>query len=569
MTLPLRSIRYAELAQRTLPGCLHCINPKTGLSRFDKEEGLIWLGTVVYVAGQWTETRGKLPTDLAGSNLIETCRQGLDHWTGESGNLIDRCFLLMGLGLMGPCNKQHPIFASLQPESQARIRELCKVRDRFTNNWECFNASIQGGRHLCFGEPSDLVHPHGEAILSMYKTSGYFDDKPPHGNYNSYGCMAQDFILRVARLLDPQDPARLYLIESFKPSLLRYVELFRHFTTRHGIGWQPGRSAGVLGQIQCLVIIEQALSLGALDEGLARWARRAATELFDFMIAHFWDEERQWLSFHDEDHSCYAYRRNVPMSWDILRYLLQLEHYAREDEALHLQETQPDPFQTEPLHLQICLSPEKNCFWYIWSDGVDRISLPVMGGPGWPSCDTLPKPMCPGLFEGITGTQHPSLSPALHIGDQCFYPAGWPCKSPELVEEDGFQGVRLVYDHLCFEHGGERRPLNGSWETTWLFKSGEARRRDRLNVHQELHHQGLRMEILQPQAYRERTTYPIYKLEVDLLGEASAVKLSDWEPLGSDPFYRNYYSRAAAKCVLQAEKGVWIGKRQWELRFRW
>lgn len=546
-----RSETYADVANR-LARCCGATLDVSLQSRVDPIHGKAWFGTMIYVLGEWYRQRGELLNDLGGLPLAAICGRHLATWSSE--NSIELCFTAMGLGMLGRVESGHPVLSGFDAAQLARLEEELRVRKRFNNNWEAFNTSLAIGRSLCFGDDPEKAWPHACAILEMYEATGYFDDRPPHGNYNSYGCMSLDYLLRAARLLPEGNEVRRRIIQGCGPHVLRYVELIRHFLGPNGEGWLPCRSAGVLGQLQPLALLEQALSLNMIGGGDAAWAREACRLLMQFMDKVFWCEDPGWFLFRDADRSCYAYRTTLPMTWDLLRYFLQVEHYALQDEAGN-EQRQAAGIQREVYARNICLDPVRQCHWYVWSDGETRITLPVIGGPGWVSCDTLPRPMLPGLFEGVTGARDPVLCPVIGLDGGNWYPAWW-VKEAISGSTAEWETLTLVYDHLV-DAEGQRRPLSGRWVTRWKFRSGCCEREDEIELDEALAIDSLRMDVLQPRRHpKDRGGYPIHTLAVNGEGDLPGLLFEGPLPVGPGEEVRNYFSRPSHRWRITAPAAV-------------
>jgi hypothetical protein len=548
-----RSHTYADVANRLALSCGRTID-ETLQSRVDPIHGKAWFGTMIYVLGEWYRQRGELLSDLEGLPLVTICNRHLQSWSSE--NTIELCFTAMGLGMLGRVESGHPVLGGYDTAQLAHLENELRVRKRFTNNWEAFNTSLAIGRSFCFGDDPENAWPHASAILAMYEATGYFDDRPLDGNYNSYGCMSLDYILRAARLLPEGNDVRQRIIAGCEPHLLRYVELIRHFMGPHGEGWLPCRSTGVLGQLQPLTILEQALSLKMIGGDDAAWAREACRLLMQFMEKVFWSEDPGWFLFRDAHRSCYSYRTTLPMAWDLLRYFLQLEHYALEDEAANEQHQPLEAsIQREVYSRSICLDPVRQCHWYVWSDGETRITLPVIGGPGWVSCDTLPRPMLPGLFEGVTGARNPVLCPVISRGGENWYPAWW-AKEATCGNEEGWKTFALVYDHLVSAEG-QRWPLPGRWVTRWKFRTGCCEREDTIELNNSLAMDSLRMEVLQPKRHpHDRGGYPIYTLAVNCEGDLPGLQFEGPLPVELGEEVRNYFSKPTHRWLITVPAGV-------------
>ncbi|NRA39637.1 MAG: AMP-binding protein, partial [Planctomycetes bacterium] len=393
----------------------------------------------------------------------------------------------------------------------------------------------------------------GEICLrSDFITDGYFDDSKDSGVYNNYGLMSINYALRISECIDERHPVRNHLEETFRPHALRYFALLQDFIHSNGQGWIFGRSAGVLGQMQCLVFIEQILSKGWLNTQEESWARRACSKILDYMCDVFWDMEKNWFSFRDDNRSCYDYRTNLPMCWDLWRYFLQVENYAKIDEAKNpLQETD-DTINTQPMCKEVISSVRRKTAYFIWSDGRERILMPIMGGPGWVSSDTMPRPFCPGLFEWTTGNNIPALCPRLRIDGSDYFPAWWP-SSTRLMDEGDCAIYTVSYDHLVNDQG-KKADFDLNWHVTYVFASGHFERRDVFHVNTDVQCEEIRMEILQGQAHPKSLSYPqVHQLQVRGNSNIDGLTLDDAEDISQDTNYVNYYSHAAKRWVFAGE----------------
>ena len=544
-----RSELYASIADKLLTGCLRTIGPD-GESLLDESHGRIWGGTVLYVMGELSRVRGIPPEEVEGADLIEIARRYLDRW--EDSHEINVCFALMGLGMMGADDDRHPVLGGLDGAVRRKLREQLRVRRSFANNWEAFNGCIRTGRHLLYGEPAEQIVPHLEKIAAKYDRTGYFDDTADCGNYNSYGLMSLNYSLRAAELLAEGDPVRAKLERRFRPHVETYVRLIRDLIHPDGTCWTFGRSAGAMGQMQCMALLEQVLSKGWLSDEDAAWARAAARAATGRMVGLFWDEDRLWFAFHDEHRSAYRYRRSLPMGWDLLRYFLQLEDYARTDESRGRAD-EARTFHAGAMSKEIVTDPDRRTAIYVWSDGVDHAVLPIMGGPESITGDTMPRPFARGLFEWVTQLPVPVLTPRFVISRagtgnavQVGW-AAWRAAATQVLREGGCDVYRVVFDRLVSCEGA---PIEAGFElhTDYAFAAGLFERRDTLVVRDPVTVNSFHMEVLQPSVHplHRASCGAIRELAVEFESDIESIALAPVRDVRDNPVYRNYYSHPSA-----------------------
>lgn len=539
-----RSQAYATVADALAQSCSQSItNDATQVC--DETHGKLWDGTIYYCAGEMARVRNSTIKDICGrdyAQIIKTCLQ-----RSEESNTLINCFAAMGLGMLGKADNEHPILHD--QKLRQRINSRLQVTQTYDNNWEAFNASLRIGRTMLFGDEPSLVLPHLEKMNAKYTESGYFDDSRDSGVYNNYGLMTINYSLRVVEFLENDHPVRQQVEDWFKPHAERYLALLQNLVHHNGMGWVFGRSAGVLGQLQCLVLLEQVLSKNWLRDSDAAWARRACRQLLQFMQDVFWDDELQWFSFRDQWRSCYGYRASLPMAWDLWRYFLQMEDYARKDEAGEQQEL--DQLPAEAMCREIITHPQRHTAYLVWSNGDIKWQMPVMGGPGWVSGDTLPRPYLPGLFEWCTGSQIPVLCPCLYIGEEEAWPAWWP-QSTALKQDGERWHYQVYYAHLV-NHHGKARELPISATVDYYFGDGFFERHDCFHITDKTDIDALRLEVLQGTVHPRSKQYPpVYKLGCTIESSFGNCTIGS-DDVSDNPDYRNYYSHPSKRWFLDGK----------------
>lgn len=551
-----RSRNYAAIADQLAETCSNRISNE-GVQVCDHAHGEIWDGTVFYCAGEMARVRRADISEIAGKNYRSIVRGCLNRWRDDS--TLKRCFAAMGLGLLGAADKEHPVLGSLPSEQLQSIEGQLRVTDAYANNWEAFNASLRIGRSLLFGDDPALALPHLKKMDEKYRTSGYFDDSRDRGDYNNYGLMTINYALRAAELLEIDHPVRVEIEQMFHPHALRYIELLKSMIGSDGMGWLFGRSAGVLGQLQCLVFLEQVLSKSWLSETDEAWARRACRELLRYMVDVFWDPDHQWFNFRDNHRTCYSYRWTLPMAWDLWRYFLQLEDYARMDEQKEQSELESLP--SEPLCQEIITNPDRHTAYLIWSDGKVKWQMPVMGSGGGIKGDNLPRPYLPGLFEWCTDSRIPVLCPRFTIGEVHAWPAWWP-SSTHLDTSQSPSTYQIFYDQLVDDEG-KALDLPVSAKVTYRFNSGYLERYDEFELREAISIDQLRIEVLQGAVHPKALQYPpVFPIQCEWETNFPA-PVTRCEAVDKDPAYRNYFSHATQRWSLEIGKAYCPAGKYW------
>jgi len=536
-----RAKEFKEITDRLLTGCINSID-QHGNRTVSDEHGNLWLGTILYVMGELHRVRGMSLSDVQGLNFIQIARMVIKAGVFEGE--IQKCFATMGMGMLNKNSTEHMVLGELSKDQRQVFYDNTKVVKSFDNNWEAFNGCIQAGRHILFNDPAENIVSHLEKIALKYADTGYFDDTLDRGNYNSYGLMSLNYSIRAVELLAEDHQVRIDIEKRFKPHFKTYFNLIKSIISPDGTGWVFGRSAGVLGQLQCIVLLEQMLSKGWLDKDDAAWARGASLAMTKKMVGLFWDDKYNWFSFNSSEHGCYSYRKSLPMAWDILRYFLQLEYYERLDQdkgdgAIKIN------FHQGECSKEIVTNRKKKCAIYIWSDGTDHITLPVMGGPGWVTGDAMARPYARGLFEWVTQAPVPVLSPYFIIKEQIVWP-GWKAKNTS-VEKIGNDDTYSVYYEGLVDRQGNKTEFNIELKVIFKFRSGAFTRHDILIINEDTRIDSYHMEILQPKA---RTGYKdaygkIYDLRVEFKSDLKEIVLRSKIDIKNNSVYKNYYGHPA------------------------
>ena len=562
-----RSEVYREVADALTRTCMRSID-SSGRSAMDRSHGAPSVGHVVYAMGELNRCRlGIDLTAIYGLDLISVARAMIDSQL-DLKNEIHRCFLSMGLGLLGPAGRDHPVLKGVPGFKRELIDEGLVADKEFDNNWEAFNGSILIGRHMLYGDSADDVLPHFEKIASKYDATGYFDDTLDLGNYNNYGLMSINYPLRAAEFLDIDHPARRVIENRFKEHALRYVDLVDRLVSPRGDTWPFGRSAGVLGQLQCVVLIEQCLSKGWIDPERVNRFRAIARSAVQRMADLYWDESMEWFNFHDEYQTAYDYRASLPMAWDMLRYFLQAQSYAEADEGSGVPEEEPDTHDAVR-HEEVVTNPKLKTSIYIWSDGDDHAVLPIMAGPHQVTGDTLARPYAQGLFEWTTQHAIPALCPRLTLGGDYYWPA-WHADRTELIAEGVTRIFRVRFDPLYSDRGGAC-PLGIVCQTSYEFSSGQFGRIDVWSIPERLEIEEYRLEVLQPARHPGRRDFgDVHELEVVWESDIESITLAGKSDVSGSPAYRSYHGHASHAWKIEGKQiPLAPGRYKTELRLRW
>ena len=387
-------------------------------------------------------------------------------------------------------------------------------------------------------------------------------------NYNNYGFMSVNYPLRAGEFLASDHPARRVIETRFRQHALRYANLVRKLVAPCGDTWPFGRSAGVLGQLQCVVLIEQCLSKKWIEPKDVNQFRAIARLATKRMHDLYWDESRQWFNFRDEFQTAYDYRASHPMAWDMLRYFLQIERYAAADERYGV----PDEESVAhggPRHEEIVTNPALKTAIYVWSDGRDHAVLPIMAGPHHITGDALARPYAQGLFEWSTQHTVAALCPRLLIDGESYWPA-WHAKHTKL-ETDGAESIYQVHFGRIVSDEGKACASEVDCETSYVFSSGVFRRIDIWTVTQQLVIDDFALEVLQPAKHPRRPQFgEVHELDVTWISEIEAIRLTGRLDVSALPVYRNYHGHASHSWKIRGSQiRLERGQYRTELRLRW
>ena len=563
----LRSTIYGEIADGLTKTCMQSIDAH-GSSIIDKAHGAPSIGHVAYVLGELSRRRPAIDlSSIHGINLIAVMRAMINNRL-DLDNEIHRCFLAMGLGMIGRDDGNHTVLTGIPEHARKSISDGLVVTKEFDNNWEAFNGSILVGRHLLYGDPADCVLPHFEKIAAKYDETGYFDDTIDLGNYNNYGFMSLNYPLRAAEFLEESDPVRTTIENRFKVHALRYVDLVRALVSPDGDTWPFGRSAGVLGLLQCITLIEQCLSKNWIPPEHTNRVRAIARRATHRMLDLYWDESRQWFNFRDDYQTAYDYRASFPMAWDMLRYFLQIEEYAAMDERTGVPE-QDTAFHAGPSHREIVTNPALKTAVYVWSDGRDHAVLPIMAGPHGITGDSLARPYAQGLFEWTTQAAVPALCPRLTIDGEHYWPS-WRAQRTKLKTE-GDRCVYVAVFNPLYSDRGESCPHPVTCESRYVFSPRRFERIDAWRVDENLTIDDYSLEVLQPAKHPLRPHYGnVHQLIVAWESEIDAIRLIGKTDVSQDPTYRNYHGHASHTWKINADRfSLEEGTYTTTLRLQW
>ncbi|MBT3272536.1 MAG: DUF2264 domain-containing protein [Spirochaetales bacterium] len=561
---------YRDIADRLTETCLRSIDAD-GLSKIGRSHGAPSVGHVSYVLGELSRRRPDLNlSSLHGIDLIGALRSMIVSRL-DLNNEIHRCFLAMGLGMSGPADPNHMVLKGVPDQQRKLINEGLVVTNAFDNNWEAFNGSILIGRFMLYGDPAENVLGHFEKIAAKYDETGYFDDTINLGNYNNYGFMSINYPLRASEFLEKGHPVRGAIEALYRDHALRYVALIQALVSPDGDTWPFGRSAGVLGLLQCVTLIEQCLSKNWIDPSQVNHVRAITRRATNRMHDLYWDDSQGWFDFRDDYHTAYDYRASFPMAWDMLRYFLQIEEYAAIDEQIGVPEQEVAVHQG-PCHKEIVTNPSLKTAVYVWSDGSDHAVLPIMAGPHEVTGDSLARPYSQGLFEWTTQNAIPALCPRLSIEGENYWPS-WHAEKTELRTE-GAEGESRIYKVIfnpLQSDKGQVCPHAIGCETKYVFSSGLFQRIDTWSIQQVIDIDGYLLEVLQPAKHPKRPRFgEVKQLRVEWESDIEAIKLAEKEDVGGDPIYRNYHGYASHSWKIRAnEISLEAGTYTTILRLRW
>jgi len=521
---------------------------ESGNPLIDPSEGKIWVGTVMYVVGELFRVNHINLHSYQNKDLNQLIINLLKNWKSQSE--IDACFMGIGLSAFGILNHSHQLFSQLSANEQENLSKQIRVTKEFKNNWEAFNACIEGANSILNPHQTNTLAVHLNKIADKYKDTGYMDDSDGLGVYDSYGIMSLNYCVKAIELITHNQKYKQELLDLFKPHCIRYVLLIKDLFYPDGSGWPFGRSVGVLGQLQYIIFLEQCIFHGFLDDTLGNWARSAIKKCTLRMVDLFWDEEKQWFCFRDEHHTCYSYRNTYPMHWDILRYFIQTKEYATNDKNLAYPEYVPEKKCKE-----IITSSNRKTSIFVWSDTSVQFVLPIMGSSlGKLSSDTACKPHCRGLIEGITEGLKPIWVPALTIEDKTYYPANRFFKS-SIYKLDDWDIYEVHFENLYASPNENSSYSKIKMITQFCFATGKFKRIDQFTTSEDIKIDNIRMEVLQSAAHPKRISGygKVYQISPNLVTNIKNVSIGDKIEIGNDLSYRNFFARPSHKWQIDGE----------------
>jgi hypothetical protein len=519
-----------------------------GVSLIDPIEGGVWDGSVIYVIGELKRVQKIHLEKFHNKDLYKLANAILKKWKTQSE--IDSCFMGIGLSAWGELNSSHPLYAPLNTNEKESLINQIKVTREFKTNWEAFNSCIEGANCIIQPEQKNTLPIHLGKILEKFSETGYHDDSDGLGVYDSYGLMSLNYCVKALELLDSKNEIKQNYLQLFKPHCIRYAELTKDLIYPDGSGWSFGRSVGVLGQMQYIIFLEQCLFHEFIEGNLANWARGAIKKCLIKMIDLFWDEEKQWFCFRDENHTCYSYRNTFPMHWDLLRYFLQAFEYAKNDASKpHIKSLE---FIPEKKCKEIITNPNRKTGVFIWSDAKVQFVTPIIGSTmGKLASDTAAKPHCRGLIEGVTEFLKPIWVPAFTIDAKIYYPTN-RFLSSSVSREKEWDVYTVIFDRLYHGPKEETGIANIQVTTQYCFANNKFKRIDTVLAKEDIIIDELHMEVLQAAAHpkREIGYGKVYQILPTLTTDFPNVSISNKLAIGNDPTYRNFFGKPSHKWLI-------------------
>jgi hypothetical protein len=393
----------------------------------DEQSRLDEPGHAVYALGEYYRATGE--TSLKGHDLIDLAArcvtaQMFTEPPAENG----LAYAALGLLCFGPSKERNPVWERLVEETQQRIDKQLLHRSDYDNHWQAFNIAKAVAR-FSFGlskkdETSRLVERMVDRI-NQTSSAGFFDDSVHGlgGNFNLYGVMAFVFT-RSALQLHANSGVRDRKLPTLRTYAEKYIRMMPDLVRADGLGWAFGRAAGAYGQMHCISLILQGLRDGWIPDDQKPKYFDILRRLFLFFYQTYLDQEHGFLDLRDSERTAYEQHTTRMANFDAARYLCQWSRLAN---TVQMPSGLPkvDPARTSGRFVIFDKGnrKEQGLFLYRDADSGLQLQIPLVSCGGRPSCDALPFPHCPGVFDWPNNVSLPLMVPELTFGEHVTLPA--------------------------------------------------------------------------------------------------------------------------------------------------
>ncbi len=338
-------------------------------------------------------------------------------------------YAALGLLSWGPAKERNQVWERLVDPTREALDEQLLARSDYANHWQAFNVAKAVTRYSMGlskkDETGKLIDRFLERI-DQHSSGKFFDDHPENlgGGFNIYGVLAFIFIRQALQL-----HANINLKERKLPSLRtygeRYIKMFPDLIRHDGLGWSYGRGIGAYGQMHCISLILQGIRDGwVADEQKSKYFD-LLRRLFQFFFVNYLDQESGCLVIRDTERTTIDNHTTRMANFDAARYLSQWARLARSittPATATAKAITPKP-SGRFIVFDKSNRKEQGLYLYRDPDSGFHAQLPLVSAGGESTCDSLPFPHCPGIFDWPANRYLPVMIPELTIDDRQFVPA--------------------------------------------------------------------------------------------------------------------------------------------------
>ncbi len=211
----------------------------------------------------------------------------------------------------------------------------------------------------------------------------------------------------------------------------KYIRMMPDLVREDGLGWAFGRAAGAYGQMHCVSLILQGLRDGWIaDEQRAKYFD-LMRRLFVFFYQTYLDQEHGFLDLRDAERTAYGHHTTRMANFDAARYLCQWARLAKSIAPAAVIPPKPEVPRAVGRFVIFDKSNRKEQGLFLYRDAASGLhaQIPLISSGTTLTCDSLPFPHCPGVFDWPNNIYLPVMLPELtfevggveHITLPAFY----------------------------------------------------------------------------------------------------------------------------------------------------
>ena len=542
-----------DMARSMLGHNLEAINPDGTITPVDGENPrLDEPGHAALAIGEFYRATGE--TTMGDYDLVDLAARCITAQVfTETENENGLGYAALALLSFGPAKDRNPVWERLLDPTRERLDKRLLARTDYDNHFQAFNIAKAVAR-FSMGlskkdETGKLIDRFVERI-SQTSSAGYFDDAPTSGlggRFDIYGPMSLVFIRQSLQL-----HANLHLRERKLPSLRtvaeKYLKLLPDLVRQDGMAWNFGTRIGAYGQMHSISMVLQAMRDGWISDSQKGTYTELLRRIFQFFFLTYMDQERGVLVVRDEERDTVAAHTSRMADFDGTRYLCQWSRLAKSIGGTMETET-PQP-RTGGRFVIFDKSNKKEQGLFIYQDTESglHVHLPLMSGSDQDdTCDYLPYPHCPGIFDGSVNKYIPVMIPELRFGDNVVIPAyyGKRCVTGLGLRRSFY----FRYEQPDFITVDNRIiPNMGSVKVAWTFAGNKITSEYTFTVKNQVTLDSMRymLAIASPHSqYHVGTTFAMGEegLRCNVLKDDFQANWKETEVVTNDPDYKTYWGK--------------------------